>query len=747
MSTPIIKIKVLPKPVIKGKMDVRFPSRVFGQAFIKVEKANGNFTIFPDASDLDPGPVSSSSTARVLLYDYTVGVWRAVSVESLLVSGLDLDLQAIAALSGTGILARNADNSWALRQLVAPAAGLTISDPAAVGGNPTFALANDLAAIEALTGTNTIYYRSGVDTWSPVTIGSLLSWSGGTINVGDPELVALAGLVSAADQLPYFTGSGTAALTTFTAFARSLVDDSDAPTMRATLGSTAVGDAVFIAANAAAARSAIGAVIGTNVQAWDADLDTLAALSGTGIARRTGANTWSVGTAVANSELAAMANGTVKGNVSGSSASPSDITPSQIIDVIGSTRGSVLYRGASGWSQLAPGTNGQVLTTAGSGTDPSWQDSTGGGGGLSDTDRRNILLDRIYQSKALAAPRRVINAWADGFKSASGINAGASSNYTPDTANGRVFPDGAIDANTIVLYHFDANATTDSSGNSNTATATGSPAVSSTNAKFSNALQLSGSGQYLALSSASALNVGAGSFSFDLWMSPSSVSGTRNIFSQSASSSANGLQISSSKLSWHIDGVGDFAGTTTLVAGTLYHVEFSRSGSSNIIFLNGVAEISFTNSSSYDLRGGFIGHGNFNTDFAGSIDEFRFSNIARHTSAFTPPTVAYGTINNMTLTTVSQATDASVGNARALLEFDNSAPPTLNTDLTVEVTCDGGVNWAPATLSAFTAYSQGGRTVAETADTACTSGASFAVRIKTANAKSVPIYGVSVLVH
>jgi len=59
---------------------------------------------------------------------------------------------------------------------------------------------------------------------------------GTNVQAYDADLAALAGLTSASDKLPYFTGSGSASVTTFTSAGRAILDDANAAAQLVTIG-------------------------------------------------------------------------------------------------------------------------------------------------------------------------------------------------------------------------------------------------------------------------------------------------------------------------------------------------------------------------------------------------------------------------------------------------------------------------------------------------------------------------------
>jgi hypothetical protein len=99
------------------------------------------------------------------------------------------ELTAISLLSTTGIAVRTATNTWTTRTLTAPAAGLSITNPAGIAGNPTFALGNDLAALEGLSST-AFAVRTAADTWAQrtLTAGTGISIGNGDGVSGNPVI-------------------------------------------------------------------------------------------------------------------------------------------------------------------------------------------------------------------------------------------------------------------------------------------------------------------------------------------------------------------------------------------------------------------------------------------------------------------------------------------------------------------------------------------------------------------------------
>lgn len=110
----------------------------------------------------------------------------------------------------------------------------------AIGSNVQ-AYSAELAAIAALAGTT--FGRSVLTQADAAALRTLAGLVIGTnVQAQDAELAAIAGLTSAANKLPYFTGSGTATLADLTAYGRTLIALADADALAGQLASQSINN-------------------------------------------------------------------------------------------------------------------------------------------------------------------------------------------------------------------------------------------------------------------------------------------------------------------------------------------------------------------------------------------------------------------------------------------------------------------------------------------------------------------------
>lgn len=139
-----------------------------------------------ELSELDDVTITGLADNDLLQYNSTSTQWENVVIGAASgVQGYDAGLAALAAFNTNGIVVQTADNTFAGRSLVQPAAGITITDGDGVAGNPTFALANDLAALEGL-ATNGYVVRTGDGTATTRSI----SGTAGNIDITNGDGVA-----------------------------------------------------------------------------------------------------------------------------------------------------------------------------------------------------------------------------------------------------------------------------------------------------------------------------------------------------------------------------------------------------------------------------------------------------------------------------------------------------------------------------------------------------------------------------
>ena len=119
---------------------------------------------------------------------------------------------------------------------------------------------------------------------------------------------------------------------------------------------------------AATGRTSLGLVIGTNVQAWDADLDAIAAIAGTtGLLKKTAANTWSLDT---STYLTANQTITLSGDVSGSGTTAITTTLATVPITKGGTGQTTANAAVNALLPSQTSNSGKYLTT--DGTNSSW---------------------------------------------------------------------------------------------------------------------------------------------------------------------------------------------------------------------------------------------------------------------------------------------------------------------------------------------------------------------------------------
>jgi hypothetical protein len=206
-------------------------------------------------------------------------------------------------------------------------------------------------------------------------------------------------------------------------------------------------------------------------------------------------------------------------------------------------------------------------------------------------------------------------------------------------------------ADVSLLLHLDGTnggtTFTDSSSNNVTMTRVGSPVLSTSISKFGNASVLyTGGTQGLSTPFSSLFTFGTGDFTIEFWMyfgAGTNPSGSVNIF---MSIGSQALELWNFIGNFRVRIPGDWAiyGSTSVSAAQWYHIAFTRSGSANRFFVNGIQEGStWTDSRNYTANQLIFGTDiSSSSGYSGNMDEIRVTKgVARYTSNFTAPVAPF----------------------------------------------------------------------------------------------------------
>ena len=238
--------------------------------------------------------------------------------------------------------------------------------------------------------------------------------------------------------------------------------------------------------------------------------------------------------------------------------------------------------------------------------------------------------------------------------------------------------------NTVALLHMDGADTsttfTDESGK--TWTAYNSAQIDTAQSKFGggSGLFVPASHSYLSTPDHADFNFGAGNFTFDTQIRFVALSATQQtLFAQFTNANYYWMwYITNTAMHFKQNEAGltiDLSFACSLGTDTWYHLEIDRSGSSWYAFVEGT-QIGSTGTDDTALRDGGTAYkisttDNFGEEVNGWLDEFRVSNVARHTANFTAPTKAYGvpgvkTINRIAVANIKTWCGIDIANIKSI---------------------------------------------------------------------------------
>jgi hypothetical protein len=185
------------------------------------------------------------------------------------------------------------------------------------------------------------------------------------------------------------------------------------------------------------------------------------------------------------------------------------------------------------------------------------------------------------------------------------------------------------------------------------------PSYPNSNSAFGNAIAFDGSGDYVTAANNSSLDFGSGDFTVECWVylaGLQALNGENQRTCTLVAYGTNGTSVAgyqltvnttTNQLQFYNTGVSTASFTWSL--NTWYHVAYTRSSSTNRLFVDGQSLTLTTNtfvpaqSASDTLRiGAERKYSGYNNDLNGYIDDLRITKgIARYTSNFTPPAAPF----------------------------------------------------------------------------------------------------------